>query len=889
MECKVSIIVPVYNVEQYLETCMDSLVHQTLKEIEIIAVNDGSPDNCLEILNNYQNLYPQKVKVFTTENRGVSHARNYGLDHAKGTYVQFVDSDDFIALDMSEKLYQKAIQDQNDIVLCSRYSVHQDKKKGKTDQKAIKLGLISQNFNVQNQPFEYAHISPFPWDKLFLREFIGKDRFPENIRFEDLVFVYRLCCHAKNIGFLNQPLYYYRKTTKTGFLNTFSDSTLDIIKAFDLLFQYLQENHYLELLREETAYICIRHFLLRYPALFQNKTRGKLPLKLQLIEGTQNFLDEKFPDWRNNHYLLYTASPEITKYISLYTNKKKLIHKVKHQERLPKKWIVLKKTLRKKRKLRKKKWKKFFKRIGVKISKLFKLPPQYRYTKYFLGQPVSENKILLESKHGEDIAGNIFSILQELTTSPHYQHFQIYLVIKEKKRELFETLLNNYNIRNYTFLIYRTSDYLSLLASAKYLITDTSFPPYFIKKSKQIYLNTWHGTPLKAMGRIVPNREYALGNVQRNFLIADYLLYQNEFSRDAFLNDYMIKNLYKGKIFLSGYPRNTAFFHPERASQIRKECGTSDLQVIVYMPTWRGLLTNKESKKQLALLHKYFLELDTLLTENQIFYVKLHPYVKNKINYENYFYIKPFPEQYETYDFLNASDLLVTDYSSILFDYAVSRKKIILFTYDQEEYLKDRGMYLDITKLELPLVQTVEELVLEMKDTTCHYENFYHTYCSFDHKDCTKNICKALFLGQATEQLRIEEPKQERENILIYIKRLPKEKKLAKFIQSFDALDTQKYNYYISFPSKKWKKDTAALSYLKKEIGYLPLLPGYNTTVSEKISSILFVKFGVRTSYTTKKFEALTKRERKKHYGKTKFIFLFTYANWSDWMKSRLM
>ena len=173
-----------------------------------------------------------------------------------------------------------------------------------------------------------------------------------------------------------------------------------------------------------------------------------------------------------------------------------------------------------------------------------------------------------------------------------------------------------------------TKTYKRLLATAKFLITDTSFPPYYIKRENQVYLNTWHGTPLKAMGRIVPNREYGLGNVQRNFFIADYLLYQQEFSRDIFLRDYMIEHIYPGKILTWGYPRNVAFFSTERYEQIRKEMGLEDKQVVVYMPTWRGMLHKKENAKQIQILVQHLMKLDKILGEDQIFYVKLHPYVK---------------------------------------------------------------------------------------------------------------------------------------------------------------------------------------------------------------------------------------------------------------------
>ena len=126
-EYKVSVIVPVYKVEQYLRQCMDSLVGQTLQEIEIVAVNDGSPDNSLQILEEYQIKYPQKVRVFSIENQGVSHARNYGFSLSRGEYILFVASDDFLEKDACRKLYEKAVAHGNDLILFGRYHLRGDK------------------------------------------------------------------------------------------------------------------------------------------------------------------------------------------------------------------------------------------------------------------------------------------------------------------------------------------------------------------------------------------------------------------------------------------------------------------------------------------------------------------------------------------------------------------------------------------------------------------------------------------------------------------------------------------------------------------------------------------------------------------------------------------
>ena len=123
---KVSIIVPVYNTEKYLAKCLDSLVNQTLKDIEIIIVNDGSPDNSKKIALNYQKDYPDKIKYYEQANGGQGAARNYGLTKATGEYVGYVDSDDYVNLNMFEKMYDKAKKEAADIVMCSHTVIYEE-------------------------------------------------------------------------------------------------------------------------------------------------------------------------------------------------------------------------------------------------------------------------------------------------------------------------------------------------------------------------------------------------------------------------------------------------------------------------------------------------------------------------------------------------------------------------------------------------------------------------------------------------------------------------------------------------------------------------------------------------------------------------------------------
>ena len=130
---KVSVIVPVYGVEKYISKCLNSLVNQTLNDIEIIVVNDGTKDNSQKIIDEYVKKYPDKVKSFIKENGGQGSARNYGLKQATGEYIGYVDSDDYVELDMYEKLYNKAINDNLDIAICGNYNVSEDYKNKKID------------------------------------------------------------------------------------------------------------------------------------------------------------------------------------------------------------------------------------------------------------------------------------------------------------------------------------------------------------------------------------------------------------------------------------------------------------------------------------------------------------------------------------------------------------------------------------------------------------------------------------------------------------------------------------------------------------------------------------------------------------------------------------
>ena len=342
----------------------------------------------------------------------------------------------------------------------------------------------------------------------------------------------------------------------------------------------------------------------------------------------------------------------------------------------------------------------------------------------------------------------------------------------------------------------------------------------------------------------------------------------------------MLENIYPGKVLTSGYPRNSIFFNEDRRNQLRKESKINKKQVIVYMPTWRGLLHKKHNDKQMRELLGYFEELDKQLDDDQVFYVKLHPYVHDLISYEGFKHIKKFPREYETYDFLNACDVLVTDYSSIMFDFAVTKRKIILFVYDREEYFEDRGMYLDLDDLELPKVMDVKELVSEINAEPEPYTNFYQKFCSYDSAHTPRQVLDILLDKEngKTSNIKLSRVGSDKKKLLIFINGMKRNDNARRLIQNINSLNTDKYDIYVCMKTHKIRRATKMLSKFKKEIGYFPINYNINLTQKENLACSFLLKIGLRVGLKGDKLNEVMAREVEKHFGNLHFDYVIHHS-----------
>lgn len=223
---KVSVIIPVYNVEKLLRKCLDSILNQTLKDIEIIIVNDGSPDNSQQIIDEYTKQCPNTITSIIKENGGQGSARNVGISIAKGEYISFVDSDDYLSPTALEEMYNLAKKRKSDIVICDMIDHYPDK-------------TIYHNCTKYNSIYE---VTASACNKIFKRKFIGEKRFTEGIWYEDFEFTTRLLFKTKNISQISKGYYNCNCGHESTMNNNNSKKNLDILLVLENIKKYAKEN-----------------------------------------------------------------------------------------------------------------------------------------------------------------------------------------------------------------------------------------------------------------------------------------------------------------------------------------------------------------------------------------------------------------------------------------------------------------------------------------------------------------------------------------------------------------------------------------------------------------------------------------------------------------------
>lgn len=294
---KVSVIVPVYNSELYLRDCLDSLVNQTLKELEIIVVDDASTDKSFEIMMEYKRKYPDKIKVFKNEqNKGQGASRNIGMSLANGEYIGFLDSDDYVAKTMYEDLYKAAISNNHPEVLSTRLTFVKDS--SYLDQ-TFPNDPYQVKYTPLTNPDKVLNESPSVCNKIFLRASM-KTKFLEDCMWEDVGFTFSNLFNANNIINLNNIGYFYRKSATEGVSAKGFDlnsNLLDTFRVADQIGEETKKTGRYEKLEASIKFKQITTVLQRAAEVL----RWNVPdtSKEKIIFNLHHLIIQKYGEWRN--------------------------------------------------------------------------------------------------------------------------------------------------------------------------------------------------------------------------------------------------------------------------------------------------------------------------------------------------------------------------------------------------------------------------------------------------------------------------------------------------------------------------------------------------------------------------------------------------------------
>lgn len=296
---KVSVIIPVYNAEKYLNECISSIANQTMQDIEILAINDGSTDNSLILLDKLSETYKGKLKVFTKENGGAGSARNIGLEKANGEFIKFVDADDYLKVDILEKMYNIAKENNVSLVRGNYQTILGPiKMEDKCSWSDING---SQIVDVRENKDYVVTETPGIGNKLIGRELIGDLRFPEKTKWEDLAIIPVIVASSEKLFHMDEAVYNYRtnmNTTIKDFINKIPN-ILDIIKCVEIIGQQMDARGLSEEYKEQIKSMYILHTLFRVEnaMLWVNFPHSKKEIVISSLLG---ILDAKYPNWEEN-------------------------------------------------------------------------------------------------------------------------------------------------------------------------------------------------------------------------------------------------------------------------------------------------------------------------------------------------------------------------------------------------------------------------------------------------------------------------------------------------------------------------------------------------------------------------------------------------------------
>ncbi|MDJ0377197.1 glycosyltransferase [Cryobacterium sp. PH31-L1] len=434
---------------------------------------------------------------------------------------------------------------------------------------------------------------------------------------------------------------------------------------------------------------------------------------------------------------------------------------------------------------------------------------RYEAHAYWRSRPINPHAVLYEAFNGSGLLCNPEALFRQLRITPDQAHLRHIWALKNPctaRREFRRD-------RTVRFVKTGSPAYYRALATSRFLISNATFPPQFSKRPGQIYLNTWHGTPLKRMGYDIVDGAFGTANIVRNFVSADYLLAANPFmARQMFERAYKLDGIFQGRMLLAGYPRidrqtlSAAESHSARSRLAQLNPGGRE--IVLYAPTWKGASFAHPDDDLDALLHRVRQIEAGIDTSRYIVLLKTHQAVHALAARRADLVRMLVPNDLPTNVVLGLAGILVTDYSSIFFDFLATGLPIVFFTPDLADFQQNRGLYLNPAELPGPVCRTTAEVAAVIGQVADHgrlpafterYRIAQHDYVGQDDGAASARVIDVVFRGADPGPLLHESPAPARTSMLIYLGGMKPNGITSAALGLLAAIDHDRFDVSVAF------------------------------------------------------------------------------------------
>ena len=518
----------------------------------------------------------------------------------------------------------------------------------------------------------------------------------------------------------------------------------------------------------------------------------------------------------------------------------------------------------------------------------------YKYSR------VKPNYIFYESRDGKSMTDNpyaIFKYILEHDLEKKYVH--IWSVDSEKNLNFFKEKYKKH--KNVRFVLRMTNKYFYYLTTCKYLFNNSTFPNLFTVKDEQVYINTWHGTPLKYMGFDIKGNPFATSNVLRNFLSADFILSPNQFTTNVFNNSFKLKDIYNGTIIEEGYPRIDLTVNANKHEIINElkslNLKLEDKKIILYAPTWKGTDVAKP-RNDLEQIYNDIKKIESQLGSDYNVLTKVHPFLYKEAETFDLLHEYLVPDTFETNELLSVVDILITDYSSIFFDFLVTRRPIIYYMWDYDDYKSNRGLYIDIEELPGPICTEINSVISNIKNIENviniyneRYDIFVKQFCYHNYGNVTKKIVNTIFNNEHDlSSQQIHETTSKKEKILFYPGGFKNNGITTALINLLDNIDYEKYDITLIATINKNSEFLNNIQKLNDKVRLVFKIGRVNQTLFEDYRNYITKQRGLRNKFLkTIHPDKMYKREFQRIFGKTNFDYIIDYSGYSMFWANLLL